>query len=50
MNMYNNNIYIYRCTRIKRALRARRGLQTYIMGLGYGNILPNYILRDCITG
>ena len=35
--------YIHIYTRIKRALRARRGLQTYIMGLYYGIIFQNYI-------
>ena len=44
------DIYIY--TRIKRALRARRGLQNYMMGLYYGTITELYywiILRDNIT-
>ena len=37
--------YIYTYTRIKRALRARRGLRNDIMGSYYGTTLPN-----CITG
>ena len=43
--LYHTYIYIhiYRVTRIERALRARRGLRNYIMGLFYGITLWNYI-------
>ena len=37
------SMYIYTYTRIKCALRARRGLQDYIMGLCYRTILRNHI-------
>ena len=42
-------MYIY--TRIKRALRARRGLQNVTMGLHYGTITELYYgkLQDHIT-
>ena len=51
-------IYIRKITRIKRALRTRRGLHNHIMGLYYMTPLWNYItgsyygivLRNYITG